>query len=671
MLPVTTRLPRSVQATVILHLALMSLALVLGSGTAAFTGSNLISVWWPAIAVCTLAVMAVPRRWFLVAGGSVLVWMTVANMLADRPFGLSFGYGLANAVEAVLVSFLLTYGRRRARLERRRDVLTLLGAAGLGAAIATVIASVTLLANGGSYVGGTPVLTSHASALLTILPLALTSTRSAERSPRWQLVAQPIALTTTVLFVFWPGHTLPLAFLPMPFLVWGTLLYSSRAMAVQLAAVAITVTSLTAAGHGPFAAVTADALGPVQAVQIFLITYAASIFAFATGRDERQVIAARLAEREQVLRGGLIDAQIGLVIMHEVSPTEIRVVEANVRAAELLAGEVPAISDDPSAEVLDEDLPLLEIPDPPTPFVAALVAARLSPLGEWYDEFETPDQRQVELFLTRVPRGPGEAFVTAQVVDVTQRHLADAAMQRALSDERAAAARLREVNRQKDDFLSSVSHELRTPITSILGYVELIEDETELDDEQRAYLAVVERNARRLGVLVEDLLDLGAGAARNERDSGTTDLRDAVQQTCQELLPVATARGVRLEVPAVPPLLASAARADVGRILTNLMTNAIKFTPADGSVTITTALQDDHAVLTVTDTGSGIAPDELEQVFGRFYRSAAAEESSVPGTGLGLALVRSLVERNGGAIALDSDGASYTTATVRLPLVRH
>src|SRR5699024_11091934 len=132
-----------------------------------------------AIAVCTLAVMAVPRRWFLVAGGSVLVWMTVANLLADRPFGLTFGYGLANAVEAVLVSFLLTYGRRRARLERRRDVLTLLGAAGLGAAIATVIASVTLLANGGSYVGGTPVLTSHASALLTILPLALTSTRSA------------------------------------------------------------------------------------------------------------------------------------------------------------------------------------------------------------------------------------------------------------------------------------------------------------------------------------------------------------------------------------------------------------------------------------------------------------------------------------------------------------
>ncbi len=671
MLPVTTRLPRSTGATLLLHVALMSLALMLGSGTAAFTGSNLISVWWPAVAVCALAVMAVPRGWFLAAAGSVLVWMTLANMLANRPFGLSFGYGLANAVEALLVALLLTRGRRRVRLERRRDVLRLLVAGAVGAAVASVIASVTLMLNGASYVGGTPVLTSHASALLTILPLALTSTRGAEQGPRWQLLAQPVALAVAVLYVFWPGHTLPLAFLPMPFLVWGTLLYSSRAMAVQLAAVAITVTTLTAAGHGPFAAVSAQALGPVQTVQIFLITYAASILAFATGRDERQAIAARLAEREQVLRGGLIEAQIGLVIMHDVSSREIRIVEANARAAELLAGEVPITTDDPSVEVLDEDLPRLEVSLPPSPFVAALSAARLSPLGEWYDQFETRDGRQVELFLTRVVRGPGEAFVTAQVVDVTQRHLADAAMQRALADERAAAARLREVNRQKDDFLSSVSHELRTPITSILGYVELIEDETELDAEQRAHLAVVERNARRLGVLVEDLLDLGAGAARNERDSGTTDLREAVQQTCQELLPVATARGVRLEVPDVPALLAAAARADVGRILTNLVTNAIKFTPADGCVTIATRRVDGDAEITVTDTGSGISPDELEQVFGRFYRSAAAEESSVPGTGLGLALVRSLVERNGGTISLDSDGATFTTASVRLPLVRH
>lgn len=652
------------------HVVLLGVALALGSGFGSFSSGGAVSVWWPAAAVCVLAVLAVPRRWYALAAASVGVTMLAANLVIDRPVAVALGYALANSVEAVVVALLLTRGRTRARLAHLRDMSRLLVAAAAGASLAAVVAGLTAVLVGNDFVVvALPILASHASAVLVIVPLGLAGTRSGIPVAAWQRVTQVVLLVVVLVLVFGPGQDLPLTFLPMPMLIWAVFLFSTRLVAAELALVAVVVTSLTAQGAGPFA-LARDGLTPTVSVQIFLVVYAATVLAFALARDERVAVTMRLAKRDQVLRGGLIDAQVGFVVLEHVGPRDLRVVEANVRAAEMLAGEVVVTTDDAVDATDEAERRPLEL-DESSPFVRAVLATLDSPLGEWFDEIDVAGFRRAEVFLTRVERSSGPAIVTAQLIDVTQRHLADAAMQRALADERDAAARLRDLGRQKDDFLSAVSHELRTPITSIVGYTELLVDDTDVDDEQRRYLDVVERNARRLGVLVEDLLELGAGAGRHDAAvPAVTALDEAVRHTVEEHVPQASARGVRLAVGERTGLSAHVVRDDLTRILTNLVSNAVKFTPPDGTVTTGVEADGDAVVLRVSDTGPGIAPDELERVFGRFYRSTTAEERQVPGVGLGLALVRNLVERNGGTIWLESDGEHGTDACVRLPRAR-
>lgn len=653
---------------ILVHAAFLAVALALGSGFGSFSPSGgVVSVWWPAVAVCVLAVLAVPRRWYAAAAVSVSVVMIVANLVIDRPPLLALGYGLANAAEAVVVALLLVAGRSRARLADLRDAGRLHVAAAAGASVGALVAGATALLVGGSFGAvALPILTSHASAVLVIVPLGLAGTRAGVEVAAWQKIAQITLLVGVLVLVFGPGRDLPLTFLPMPLLIWAVFLFSTRMVAAELALVALVVTTLTARGAGPFA-LAMHGLTPAMSVQLFLVVYSGTVLAFALARDERLAMTQRLAKRDQVLRGGLIDAQVGLVVLAQLGPRDLRVVEANVRAAEMLAGEVDVTTDD-AVDEADESLRAPLVLDEDSPFVRAVLATLVSPLGEWFDEIDVAGFRRAEVFLTRVAPASGPAILTAQLIDVTQRHLADAAMQRALADERAAAARLRDLGRQKDDFLSAVSHELRTPITSIVGYTELLVDDTDVDDEQRRYLEVVERNARRLGVLVEDLLELGADAGRRDADAApVTALDEAVRHTVEEHVPQATARGVRLVVGERTGLSAQVVRDDLVRILTNLVSNAVKFTPADGTVTTDVRADGDDVLLRVADTGPGIAPDELEQVFGRFYRSTSVEERQVPGVGLGLALVRNLVERNGGTIWLASDGEHGTEAFVRLP----
>ncbi|MDX6402355.1 MAG: hypothetical protein QOF27_2961, partial [Gaiellaceae bacterium] len=227
-----------------------------------------------------------------------------------------------------------------------------------------------------------------------------------------------------------------------------------------------------------------------------------------------------------------------------------------------------------------------------------------------------------------------------------------------------------ELDRMKDDFVASVSHELRTPLTSIQGYLELVlEDEASFTDDQRESLGVVQRNSQRLMRLVGDLLfvaqvDAGRISLARER----VDLSELVADCALAAAPMASVNEIVLTVDAEPIELLEGDAVRLGQVVDNLLSNALKFTPPGGSVTLGVQLEGENAVIEVQDTGMGIAPEEQGRLFDRFFRTASATDMAIPGTGLGLAIVKAIVEGHGGTISLASESGIGTTVRLELPV---
>lgn len=217
----------------------------------------------------------------------------------------------------------------------------------------------------------------------------------------------------------------------------------------------------------------------------------------------------------------------------------------------------------------------------------------------------------------------------------------------------------------KDQFVSSVSHELRTPLTSILGYLDLALAEEDVDPEFEFYLTVARRNAERLLHLVGDLLTIASGALTIEPRHA--DLTEVVRHSVQAAQAKARAAGIALEL---LPHRTAAGYFDpdrIGQALDNLISNAIKYTPHGGTVTVAVSTTGHELRCEVTDTGIGMSEEEVDQAFTRFFRAANAHSSTIPGAGLGLAITKSIVENHRGHITLSSSPGEGTTATLTLP----
>jgi len=228
----------------------------------------------------------------------------------------------------------------------------------------------------------------------------------------------------------------------------------------------------------------------------------------------------------------------------------------------------------------------------------------------------------------------------------------------------------RDSERLKDEFVATVSHELRTPLTSIRGFVELLlaGEGGELTDDQQRFLNIVERNAERLLRLVGDLLliaQLDAGTMRLE--VAPLDVCDIAAEAVEAATPAAEIAGLGLELATNGECPVEGDHARLGQLFDNLISNAIKFTPAGGTVKVSSHLENGNVVVAVTDTGPGMTPDELPRLFTRFYRTRHAGEQQIPGTGLGLAISKAIAEAHGGSIAVDSAPGEGTTFTVALP----
>jgi PAS domain S-box-containing protein len=292
---------------------------------------------------------------------------------------------------------------------------------------------------------------------------------------------------------------------------------------------------------------------------------------------------------------------------------------------------------------------------------------------EWTYVRRDGSRVRVELTMTVMRDDAGElAGYLGVARDITQERTAMAAIQRAYEREHAAAARLRELDRVRSDLVATVSHELRTPLTSILGNVEMLVDGDAgvLTQPQARLLAAVERNSRRLLALIEDLLML------SRIESGTVKInvrpvpvRAFVSGALEALESQRSGRGIdlRVRLPA-EPLLVSGDQRQLERVVINLLDNALKFTPPGGSAELAVEATDGHVRLTVRDDGIGIPENELPYVFERFFRSSRSRERAVQGSGLGLTVTRSIVERHGGEILVQSGPDAGTVVTCVLPL---
>jgi signal transduction histidine kinase/CheY-like chemotaxis protein len=225
-------------------------------------------------------------------------------------------------------------------------------------------------------------------------------------------------------------------------------------------------------------------------------------------------------------------------------------------------------------------------------------------------------------------------------------------------------------SRAKDEFLATVSHELRSPLQGILGWLTLLQG-GRLDATQTARaLQSVERSVRLQAQLVNDIMDIARIEARRlEIERMPLDLAKLLRTTADEFVPQARARRVKLEVEVGSCGLVLGDRERLHRVFMNLLTNSLKFTPAGGSITVRCERQGGEMVATVVDTGHGIDAEFMPFLFRRFSQEDTSITRRHGGLGLGLAIVRHLVEMHGGSVTASSEGRDRgTTLVVRLPV---
>ncbi|HEY3324611.1 MAG TPA: response regulator [Planctomycetota bacterium] len=233
-------------------------------------------------------------------------------------------------------------------------------------------------------------------------------------------------------------------------------------------------------------------------------------------------------------------------------------------------------------------------------------------------------------------------------------------------------AELRRANRVKDEFLAVLSHELRTPLTSMLGWVRILQTHVLDKDTARKGLQVIERNVNAQRHLIEDLLDVSRIiAGKMSITKAPLELLAVVRDTLESMRQLATSKGVELTLQSSEgSILANGDSARLQQMIWNLVSNAIKFTPASGQVRVLASAEDHWAVLTVTDTGKGISHEFLPRIFDRFTQEDSSTTRRYSGLGLGLAIVRHIVEEHDGSISVHSEGEDKgATFTVRLPLL--
>lgn len=622
--------------------ALAAVTLGLGASGVASSPSGLLAApLWPVVGVA--AALALLLRGPFWQSALVLAALLIAGpALAGAPVTTAVLLGVALTIEALTVRLILGGPPRSWLLDSRRALTRLLLASSAAAVLGSALVATIALLQGGALTidGMLVVLSAHLAALLAVVPLTVV------QLPRWTLVdRRELIVQTTVTLM---ASALVLVIVPdlravillAPLLAWAAMRFPPVMVSAQLIAVGVIGDASVMAGTGLVAVEGPDAVASVVLLHLGVVALAVMIHVIAVVRIERMTQRAENDRRAALLRRGLDASRVGTVLVKPDAQTGVSIVDVN-EVAERVIGE---------------------------DWFERLISA-------WLDSEETTlstevalnDGRTIQVQGQRVLTDDGDSVLAVQLVDVTAFVEAREAMAQAVAREREMIDKLHALARQKEDFVAAVSHELRTPLTSIMGFAEDL-DQLPPEELQEA-TEVILRNSARLTEMVEDLLELGRMTTPNPvRETGSFDLSSIVGETVADQRKAAAERQVTIEVvPSSEPAMVVSSSNALGRIATNLVSNAIKFAPIGGTVRVVTRVTDDTVEMVVEDSGPGISADDESRVFERFYRSADPERRRTPGTGLGLSIVKSLVELLHGTIAVGHSELGGARMGVSLP----
>jgi two-component system, chemotaxis family, CheB/CheR fusion protein len=267
-------------------------------------------------------------------------------------------------------------------------------------------------------------------------------------------------------------------------------------------------------------------------------------------------------------------------------------------------------------------------------------------------------------------RAEGGENILLAIEDITERKRLEAELTYTVTQEQSARNAAEVANRAKDDFLAMVSHELRNPLSAILGWAQLLRTNKFCEAETTHALEIIEQSARAQNQLIEDLLDISSITSGKLRlKTCPLQLASVIGAAIEVAQVSAKAKQIQIESSLEPSSKKIVGDPDrLQQVIWNLLTNAIKFTPPEGWVNVTLTYLDAQAKITVSDTGRGISAEFLPHVFDRWSQADAYQIRSKPGLGLGLSIVRSLVELHGGTVGVESPGeAQGATFIVTLP----
>lgn len=657
-------------------------------------GDSDVAAWWPAAGVGTgLIALSSPRRWPALLTLGVIV-TGAANFFAGRDPLVSSLFGFVNATEWLVAALVLGAHRSRPFLRSRGDFALLIVAAGTGAVVVGFLAgAVVQLVLGGSLVTTmSSVTASHLASQLLVVPVMLLLSDTMARRPldvsRTIVVLQVISTLVVTILVHRSGQTLPLSFLPLPFLVWGALVLSLRWLALEALVVSTLVTLLASGGGGPFGNVSSvgswatGALVQVNLVVIALVALplalvmaerSAALIEALAGREESRRSQLEL-RREQDFTATLLAATTGTSI---IATDERGIITFANSGAENLLGFAPedligqSLSSLHRQDEIGDRMRELPVRSAFEAIVGAPGDARQS--HDWTYRRVDGGLLRVSLKMSPLLSPSGDLVGYLAVgEDITSRQRTQESLRRLLETERAAVERLSDLDQAKSEFLATVSHELRTPMTSILGFnqVLLAESVGPLNDRQSDLLRRIDRGGHRLMRLIENILALSrVETLPDAPEHASVDASALVRSALQAIETLLWDRNLELSVSDNPSgeALVAGDRQQLERALINLLSNAVKFTPDGGSVQIALTRSEATVSIKVKDTGIGIPLGEQSNLFDRFFRASNAVADSIQGTGLGLAIVQTIVEAHDGELSVVSAPNQGTTVTLTLP----